>query len=105
MKAPIEADRLNPMPSKIAGERGLIGAATDRPSPAQTSTRRLLGVRRERPCCRAVEQRDELATPHSMLLAQSGRSAMSAYIRFWSKADVSRGPNAPNNVRCVLRRP
>src|SRR5262245_52295175 len=62
MKAPIEADRLNPMPSKIAGERGLIGAATDRPSPAQTSTRRLLGVRRERPCCRAVEQRDELAT-------------------------------------------
>src|SRR5262245_63492735 len=28
--------------------------------------RRLLRVRRERPCCRAAEQRDERAAPHSI---------------------------------------
>jgi hypothetical protein len=78
MKAPIGADRLHPMPSKLAEERGLIGAATDCPSPAQTSTRPLCSAR-------AVSDHATAAPPSA---ASNSRPPMVTVIR-------------PSRARCV----
>src|SRR5215470_13283296 len=71
--------------TKALAECGQIACTSDRGRAAKESYhrhRRLLRARRERPrCCRAAEQRDELAAGHPMtafaiaLRASSARSA------------------------------
>src|SRR5262249_30672464 len=84
------------------GQTELVGLARAGAQPADHWHFRLLRARRERPCCRAAAQRDELATFHS--ITSSARASKVGGMAISRALAVFRLMASSNFVGCTIGR-